>query len=187
MGLLALRRRAHAREGQSALPTTALRRIASSEALAQAVPAGSRGPARVPVPSGGERGTGGSGVSPHRGAWSLNARRGTQTDLNRAIVQQHQWLRGNLCPVPKGHSVMRGAQPVRSAGVVPSSSAGKTRPKPLGNGRESLERRREPQRGVGFHAVWHRPNGSPGTNGLTPPASRPCADRRGCGRPRLHP
>jgi|SRR5271163_3449829 len=61
-----LRRHAPVREGQS-LPRTALGRIASPEGLDQDAAGRIASPARVRVPSGWGRGTGG-GASPHRGA-----------------------------------------------------------------------------------------------------------------------
>jgi hypothetical protein len=63
---------------------------------------------------------GAGGVPPTGGLGSHRPRRGTRTDLNPAILQQHQRLRENLPCAPIG-TFGPGAQPVRSTGVVPSS------------------------------------------------------------------
>ena len=63
-GLSSLTPRARAREGQSPPLATALRRNVPPQALDRVPPAGSRGPARVRVPSGADAGPGGGGFLP---------------------------------------------------------------------------------------------------------------------------
>jgi hypothetical protein len=98
--------RAHAREGQSQLPPTALRGIDPPQPNDQPPPAGSRGPARVQVPSGADAGPG-AGVSPHRGAVGSYRAQG---DPDRPLIGGFRclinWLgvnrRGGSKRAPKG-------------------------------------------------------------------------------------
>src|SRR5271163_3901882 len=84
-GLLTLTRRAHAREGQTPPSPTALRRIAPPEVLDRAPQAGSRGPARVRVPSGAEAGRGAGGFPPPGGLGPIGRAGGPRQTSNRGI------------------------------------------------------------------------------------------------------
>ena len=143
--------------------------------LAQARKPGSRGPARVlgpisPWPVNRVPGE----CPPTRGSGSYTRYGGTPTEPNPAIVQQGQWLRRNWPGLTLSVKHGSPAQPRRSGACATFGRGGNSSEIPSKWVRKSPRRGQRKPASVFADRVptacWQ--------DGLTPPASRPCGDRR---------